>query len=144
MPQRELVARGDGRHGLGVVSPGRLWEATGYHEQMGSFGASAETSSDRSRSLRGGAVGTRAYPWHVSRPSHRDRPLPERIAAVWRDPAGGTRTRPVFVASLCAGVIGFTLARALHLNERIVAYVLTVIVVFAVTTAVLVWRDTGS
>lgn len=88
-------------------------------------------------------MGTRAYPWRVSRPPHRDRPLPERIAAVWRDPAGGTRTRPVFVASLCAGVIGFTLARALHLNE-LVAYVLTVVVVFSITTAVLVWRDTGA
>ena len=79
----------------------------------------------------------------MSRPPDRARPLPERVAAVWRNPAGGTRTRPVFVASLCAGVIGFTLARALHLNV-LVAYVVTVIAVFAVTTAVLVWRDTGA
>jgi hypothetical protein len=49
--------------------------------------------------------------------------------------------QPILVASVCAGIVGFTLASALHLNV-LVAYVVTVIGVFAITTAVLVWRDT--
>jgi hypothetical protein len=81
----------------------------------------------------------------VHGPSDRDprRSLPERIASAWRDPAGATRTRPIFVSSVCAGVLGFTLASALHLNVLVV-YVVTVVAVFLVATAVLVWRDTGA
>jgi Flp pilus assembly protein TadB len=81
----------------------------------------------------------------VHGPSDRDRPrsLRERVVSAWRDQAGATRTRPIFISSVCAGVIGFTLASALHLNA-LVAYVITVLAVFAVATAVLVWRDPGA
>jgi Flp pilus assembly protein TadB len=67
------------------------------------------------------------------------RPL-ERLAAVWRAPAGATRTRPILIASVCAGVLAFTLSSALHLRA-LVTFPITVIAVFLVTTAVLLVRD---
>jgi hypothetical protein len=75
----------------------------------------------------------------MSRSPHRGRSLRERLAAAWRDQDGAPRTQPIFVASVCSGVIGFTLARALHLNV-VLSFVVTVIAVFVVTTVVLVRR----
>jgi hypothetical protein len=53
---------------------------------------------------------------------------------------GANRTQPILVASICSGVIGFTLAQALKIDV-VLAYVVTVVVVFAATFAVLAYRD---
>jgi hypothetical protein len=66
--------------------------------------------------------------------------LRQSIAAAWRGPGGARRTRPILVASICAGIIGSLGAEDLHVNV-LLAYVVTVLVVFAVATAVLVLRD---
>ena len=68
-----------------------------------------------------------------------DRSLRAAIVAAWRA-HGATRTQPILVASVCSGVLGYTVAQGLHVNV-LLAYVLTVVVVFALTTAVLVYRD---
>jgi hypothetical protein len=74
------------------------------------------------------------------RGSSRGGPTPrERLAAAWREPGGATRTQPILVASVCAGVIGYTLASALQLNV-LLSYAITVVVVFVVATLVLAWR----
>jgi hypothetical protein len=61
------------------------------------------------------------------------------IAAVWRGEDGTPPTRPLLIASICAGIAGFTLAAATGL-PIVESYVLTVVVVFAIATAVLVAR----
>jgi hypothetical protein len=62
------------------------------------------------------------------------------IASAWRGGGGATRTQPIFIASVCSGVLGYTVSAALQVNV-LLAYVVTVVVVFAATTAVLVYRD---
>jgi hypothetical protein len=64
----------------------------------------------------------------------------QSIATAWRGPGGATRTRPILIASICAGIIGSLAAADLHVNA-LLAYVVTVLVVFAVATALLVLRD---
>ena len=61
------------------------------------------------------------------------------IAAVWRGEDGAPPTRPLLIASICAGIAGFTLAAATGLPV-VLSYVITVVVVFAIATAVLVAR----
>jgi hypothetical protein len=61
------------------------------------------------------------------------------VVDAWRGSDGAPRTRPIFVASVCAGVLGFTLARAFGI-DLLLAYVLTVVGVFLVATLVLVRR----
>jgi hypothetical protein len=46
---------------------------------------------------------------------------------------------PLLVASICAGILGFTLAEATGLS-LLASYVITVVVVFAVARAVTSWR----
>jgi hypothetical protein len=65
--------------------------------------------------------------------------LRTRLAAVWREPGGAARTRPILVSSVCAGVIGFTVAGALDLNV-LLSYAITVLVVFVIATLVLAWH----
>jgi hypothetical protein len=65
--------------------------------------------------------------------------LRQSIAAVWRGTDGTPPTGPLVVASICAGIAGYTLADATGL-PIVASYVLTVLVVFALTTAVLVAR----
>ena len=64
--------------------------------------------------------------------------LTDQIVAVWRE-GGTTRTQPILVASVCSGVLGYLVAEALHV-DILLAYLLTVVVVFALTTALLVYR----
>lgn len=68
-----------------------------------------------------------------------DRSVRAAIVAAWRT-GGAARTQPILVASVCSGVLGYMVAQGLHLNV-LLAYVLTVVVVFALATAVLVYRD---
>lgn len=69
--------------------------------------------------------------------------LTASIAAVWRGQDGEPPTRAIAIASVCAGIAGFTLADATGLSI-VASYVVTVIVVFAVATGVLVGiRRTG-
>jgi hypothetical protein len=51
-------------------------------------------------------------------------------------------SQPIFVASVCAGVVGFTLASALRLNV-LVSFAITVIAVFVVAGAVRAMRARG-
>jgi hypothetical protein len=69
-----------------------------------------------------------------------DRTLRASIVAAWRGDGGAAPTQPILVASVCSGVLGYTVAQGLHVNV-LLAYLLTVVVVFALTTAVLVYRD---
>jgi hypothetical protein len=69
-----------------------------------------------------------------------DARLRAAIASAWRDAPGASRTRPILVASICSGVIGYTLSQALEIDV-LLAYAVIVVVVFAATTAVLVYRD---
>lgn len=48
-------------------------------------------------------------------------------------------TQPILVASVCAGVVGFTLASALHLNV-LLSFAITVIAVFAIASIVRTMR----
>ncbi len=68
------------------------------------------------------------------------RNLRDAIVAAWRGDGAAARTQPILVASVCSGVLGYTVAQGLHVNV-VLAYLLTVAVVFALTTAVLVYRD---
>jgi hypothetical protein len=77
------------------------------------------------------------YPPTVPRPSATS--LRAEIEAAWRGDGGVPRTRAIFVASVCSGVLGYTLSEALGI-DLLLAYVVTVLVVFAATTAVLVYR----
>jgi Flp pilus assembly protein TadB len=47
--------------------------------------------------------------------------------------------QPIFVASVCAGVVGFTLASALHLNV-LLSFAITVIALFVVVGIVRAMR----
>jgi hypothetical protein len=73
----------------------------------------------------------------VPRPA--DTSLRAAIQAAWRGDGGAARTQAIFVASVCSGVLGYTVSDALGIN-LLLAYVGTVLVVFAATTAVLVYR----
>lgn len=73
----------------------------------------------------------------------RPRSIRAALGAAWADPNGAPRTQPILVASICSGVLGYTLASALDLN-LLVAYVLTVLGVFIVTTVVLIRRSPGA
>jgi hypothetical protein len=64
------------------------------------------------------------------------------IAAVWRETDGAPRTQPLLIASICAGIAGYTLAEATGLPLA-VSYVATVLVVFATATAALAIRRRG-
>jgi hypothetical protein len=68
-----------------------------------------------------------------------DTSLRAEIEAVWRGDRGAARTRAILVASVCSGVLGYTLSDALGI-DLLLAYVVTVLVVFAATTAALVYR----
>jgi hypothetical protein len=48
--------------------------------------------------------------------------------------------RSIFIASVCSGVLGSTVAEGLHLNV-VLAYALTVVVVFVLTAAVVAYRE---
>ncbi len=67
--------------------------------------------------------------------------MPERV------PQHGPRSYPapvtrrsIFIASVCSGVLGSTVAEGLHLNV-VLAYALTVVVVFVLTAAVVAYRE---
>jgi hypothetical protein len=66
--------------------------------------------------------------------------LRRSLETAWRGPGGAARTRPILVASICAGIVGSLAAEDLHVNV-LLAYVVTVVVVFAVATALLVLHD---
>ena len=70
---------------------------------------------------------------------NRGRSLREVVVAAWSGSGDSPRTRPVFVASICAGVLGFTLASAFHV-ALVLSFLITVVGVFLVTTLVLLWR----
>jgi hypothetical protein len=72
-------------------------------------------------------------------PGPPNRSLRAAIDAAWRGDGGSARTQAIFVASVCSGVLGYTLSEALGI-DLLLAYVITVLVVFAATTAVLVYR----
>ena len=75
----------------------------------------------------------------MSRSPDGARTLRSRLAAAWRGSGGATRTQPIFIASVCSGVIGFTLASALHVDV-LLSFAITVVVVFVIATLVLARR----